>query len=297
MVHATKKEDDDLMYNNDPYDTGIPKYSTAQSVYDGLCELAQTEEMSILGEMFSDVSYENQDYYYTFHGNRLKEQFEEMTDWGNNLWVMDLAVWQIDQSEIHDLVWEALHNTEMAKRTGFKKLFVEHMLHGDRYQYDAVAEAYINELDELDRFDYYGMIQAFNRAMQACGKEVFDNPYSIFCHYFCEKVKNLRLQKETQLIAECRALLTSHDDFIFGLRSNQHLYNQLERQYENKVSQLQARYEEKVKLLTLAAERQGIVLTAAEDLIKLPEGDLHFKPAVVIQDGFLQDPGDEPDAD
>lgn len=285
------------MYNGDPYDTGTPKYATAQSIYDGLCELVQTEEMGILGEMFVDVSYENQDYYYTDHGSRLKEQFEEMTDWCSNLWVLDLAVWQIDRREIHDLVWEALHNSDMAKRTGFKKLFVDHMLYGDRQQYDVVSEAFVNELSELDRFDYYGMVQAFQRAMQACGKEVFRSPYPAFCDHFCEKVKNLRLQRETQLIVECRALLTSYDDFIFGLRSNQYLYTQLERQYNNKVLRLQASYEEIVKQLIATAERQGVVLTTGENLKGLPEGELEFKPAAAIQGGFLQDSADDPDVD
>ena len=255
----------------DPYDTGTPKYSTAQSIYDGLCELVQTEEMSILSEMFSDVSWDNQEYYYTFNGNRLKDQFEAITDWCSNMWLMDLAVWQIDQAEIHDLVWEALHNDDMAKRTSFKKLFIDHMLHGDKSDYDTITEAFILELEELSRFEYYEMIKAFNRAMQSCGKAMIVNPYPTFCHHYSEKVNNLKLQKETQLVAECRALLTSYDDFIFGLRANQHLYTQLELQYKSKVVQLQAAYEAKVRQLMLAAEKQGVVLAANEDVKMLPE--------------------------
>ena len=254
------------MYSEDPFDNGTPKYATAQSIYDGLCELVQTEEMSILSEMFQDVSYENQEYYYTFHGSRLKEQFENMTDYCENMWIMELAIFQIDRTELHDFVWEALHNDDLNKRISFKKLFIEQLLHGNRTQYESVKEAYIHELEDLDRFDYDEMSQAFNRAMQVCGQKIYDNPYPRFCRSLYEKISNLRLQKETQLIAECRALLTSYDDFLFGLRANQHLYEQLERQYHNKVLQLQADYAEKLEQLTAAARQQGVTLKISEDL-------------------------------
>ena len=36
---------------NDPYDSGIPKYMTAQDIYDALCELVQSEEQDILSQI------------------------------------------------------------------------------------------------------------------------------------------------------------------------------------------------------------------------------------------------------
>lgn len=253
----------------DPYDTGIPKYSTAQSIYDALCELVQTEEMSILSEIFNDVSWDNQTYYYTFNGDRLKEQFENIVK-ETDIWLLDLAIWQLDQLEIHDLVWEALHNPDLAKRLGFKKLFIDHMLRGNATLYNEAIESYVAELSELNRFDSWGMIVAYNKAMTARSCSTDTTPYLKFSHVLYEKASKLKLQKEIQLIIECRALLTSYDDFLFGLRANQHLYNQLKLQYDNKVLQLQASYEGKVKQLMLTAEEQGLVLASMEDLKRLP---------------------------
>ena len=243
---------------NDPYETGIPKYSTADSIYEALCELTQTEEMSILSEMFADVSYDNQGYYYTDKGCILKEKFEELSDYGNKMWLMDLAIWQIDQTEIHDLVYEALNNSDLAKRLGFKKLFIDQMLAGDKSDYDDITEEYIAELGELNRFDNWEMIKAFRRVMQARGKSMPVTPYPNFAYALCEKARNLNLQKETQLIVECRALLTSYDDFILGLRMNQALYTRLEEQYKAKVLQLKSNYEEVVRRILLEAQNQGI---------------------------------------
>ncbi len=257
---------------NDPFETGIPKYATASSIYDALCEIVQTEEMGILSEMFADVSYDNQGYYYTDKGSILKEKFEELSEYNNKMWVMDLAVWQIDQAEIHDLVYEALINSDLAKRLGFKKLFIDKMLGGDKSVYDEITEEYIAELMDLNRFDNWEMIKAFNRVMQARGKTLYVTPYPSFCNALCEKAKGLKLQEETQLIAECRALLTSYDDFMLGLHMNQVLHERLERQYNAKVLQLQASYEEKVRQLFLIAEKQGVILAPIEALKMLPEG-------------------------
>lgn len=256
---------------NDPFETGIPKYATASSIYDALCEMVQTEEMGILSEMFADVSYDNQGYYYTDKGSILKEKFEELSEYNNKMWVMDLAVWQIDQTEIHDLVYEALINSDLAKRLGFKKLFINMMLDGDKSEYDEITEEYIAELGELNRFDNWEMIKAFNRVMQSRGKTMYATPYPSFCYALREKAKGLKLQEETRLIAECRALLTSYDDFMLGLRMNQALHERLERQYNAKVLQLQASYEEKVRQLFLIAEKQGVILAPIEALKMLPE--------------------------
>lgn len=258
---------------NDPYETGTPKYSTATSIYDALCELVQTEEMSILSEMFADVSYENQGYYYTDKGSILKEKFEELSGYSDKMWIMDLAVWQIGQEEIHDIVYEALVNPDLAKRLGFKKLFIDKMLGGDKSEYDEITEDYIAELAELNRFDNWEMIKAFNRVMQARGKAMHVTPYPNFCYALIEKAKGLKLQEETRSIAECRALLTSYDDFLLGLRMNQALHEQLEQQYNTKVLQLQASYEEKLRQLFLIAEKEGVILATNNSLKMLPEPD------------------------
>jgi hypothetical protein len=256
---------------NDPYDSGIPKYSTTSAIYDALCELVQTEEMNILSEMFANVSYDNQSYYYTDKGNVLKEKFEELSDCGNKMWLMDLAVWQIDQTEIHDLVYECLVDSDLAKRLGFKKLFVEDMLGGVKSGYDQIIEEYIEELNDLNRFDNWEMIQAFNRVMQARGKSLHVTPYPTFCHSLQKRIMGLKIQEETQLIVECRALLNSYDDFMLGLRMNQALYERLEKQYDAKVLQLQTSYEEKIRQLHLMAKMQGIILAPVETVRLLPE--------------------------
>jgi len=258
---------------NDPYDNGTPKYSTAQDIYDALCELVQTEEMGILMQMFPDVSTDNQGYYYTDIGYGLKERFDQLIDYGDKMWVMNLAVWQIDQAanerlpEIHDLVYDALINSDLARRIGFKKLFIDHMLRGFEAEYAEVAEEFASELGDLNRFDNMEMIKAFNRVMNARGESTIVTPYPTFCFYLREKLQNLRLQKEGQIIVECRALLTSYDDFMLGLRMNQTLYEQLEQQYRSKTLWLQESYEEKVRQLILIAENQGINLQLPGDAV------------------------------
>jgi len=78
----------------DIYDNGTPKYSTATSIYEKLSEIYYNEEASILGEMFPDVSYDNQDYYYTDKGTKLKEKFDAVSGFGNKMWIIDLAISQ-----------------------------------------------------------------------------------------------------------------------------------------------------------------------------------------------------------
>lgn len=269
------------MYNPDPYDCGIPKYSTAQAIYDGLCELVNTEEMGILGEMFSDVSWDGQDYYYTEKGYTLKEQFEELSGYGEKMWIMDLAVWQIDKGDVHDFVYQALCNEDMAKRLGFKKLFVKYLLYGNGRDYDQIAEEFLNELQELNRFDYYQMVTTFAQVMANRGHTGSTTPYPAFCQALYEKCSNLRLPKETQIVAESRALLTSYDDFMYGLRMNQALNDALERQYQNKVAQLEAAYKEKVQQLYLLAAANGISvghIEVPQPLVQIPEMKLTGAP-------------------
>ena len=264
---------------NDPYDTGIPKYSTAQDIYDALCELAQGKEMGILSEMFTDVSWENQDYYYVSNGLELKEKFEEMTNWCNNMWILDLAICQIDESEIHDLVWECLINSDAAKRVGFKKIFVEKMLHGDASLYNEIIEEYYEATSDLNRFTFWEMTKAYNKVIEARGLQYDHYAYQNFCHSFTEKIRNLKLEKETRLIIECRALLTAYDDFLFGLRANQHLYNRLDALYIDRKKELEDAYNEKIKQLLLIAEKQGIALSL-EDSTKLLQGETNSEEVI-----------------
>jgi hypothetical protein len=87
-------------------------------------------------------------------------------------------------------------------------------------------------------------------------------------------MKNLRLPEETQLIVECRALLTSYDDFMFGLGLNAALHERLEQQYNNKLAQLQASYEEQRRQLLLIAERNGLSLEVLREIpptLMMPE--------------------------
>lgn len=85
---------------NDIYDTGTPKYKSPNSIYDGLCALVGGEEIHLLAEMFPDVSWERQGFYYQDNGDRLKDKFEELTDYGNKMWVMEIAGWQLDRDEV-----------------------------------------------------------------------------------------------------------------------------------------------------------------------------------------------------
>lgn len=255
---------------HDPYENGTPKYSTAQDIYDAICELVQTEEMNILSEIGADVSWENQTYYYTDKGNVLKEKFEELSEYGEKMWLINLAITQMDQLEIHNLVYESVVNSDLAKRIGFKKMFIEYMLSDRMYLYDAVIELYGAELQELDRFDRHEMISAFNRAMEANGMPVYGiTPYPIFAHRLSEKVRKLQLIEETKLIMECRSHLTAYDDFIFGLRVNQALHEQQEQSYKHKVAELQSSYNKKLNCLLIAAEKAGLIPVLTAELQRI----------------------------
>lgn len=255
---------------NDPYDNGgTPKYSTAQDIYDALCELVNTEEMSILSEIGIDVSWENQTYYYTDKGMKLKENFERMSEYDDKMWLMDLTIMQMDESEIHGLVYKALINTDLAKRIGFKKLFVEKMLSGNGKKYAKITDDFVDELGELDYFDSYSMMRAFNKVTEANDIHLYGvSPYPEFAYYLVDKVRNLQLKEETKLIAECRAHLTAYDDFIFGLRANQALHEQQERMYGQRVAELQTAYNEKLKYLFMVADRAGLLPELTTELQK-----------------------------
>lgn len=121
--------------------------------------------------------------------------------------------------------------------------------------------------ESLNRFGYYENARAFGKAMSNNGAPSSYNPYPVynsFCYHLREKINGLRLTEEVKLIAECRALLTSYDDFMFGLRMNQALHEAQERQYEQMTARLQASYEEKLGQLYLIAERMGITQMQSE---------------------------------
>lgn len=65
------------MFDGDPFDNGTPKYHSATDIYDAMQQMASGEEIGILSDMFSDVSWEGQDYYYTDNAAKLVEAGKE----------------------------------------------------------------------------------------------------------------------------------------------------------------------------------------------------------------------------
>jgi hypothetical protein len=260
---------------NDPYETGTPKYSTAQDIYDALREMSYGEEIGILSEMFSDVSWEGQDYYYVDNSGKLFERWEEITDRGDKMWLMDIAVWQLSDEDANEWFYEILNNDDLAKRIGFKKLFVDSVLSGMSSQYKEIAEAFEENLHELDRWNSHTNSLALEAALKTeslpMAWDVIRYKYNDLCSAIYNKLKGLRLDDEKQLIVESRAMLTGYDDFMFGLRANQALYQEQEKMYQNKVALLQARYEDVLKRLLLAAKKQGVVFVLDDSVKVLPE--------------------------
>ena len=246
--------------NNDIFDNGKTKYTSATEIYDGLCLVEQSEEISILSDMFSDISYDGQDYYYIDTASKLKEKFEELSEYLNKMYLLDLAVWQLDDCEIHDLVYEAMYDPELSKRLGFKKLFIDIMMNGYAPDYDEIIDASLDEIQELDRFDYYEINGIFCDALRERGRTIYISPYNDFCNALHKKANGIRLEDERTLIYQCRTLLNSYDDFILGLRANQELYTRLEQQFQSKTAQLQAAYECKLREIMALAEGQGVLL-------------------------------------
>ena len=249
------------MDNPDIYDTGTPKYQSATDIYDALGKMASGEEIGILSEMFADVSWENQDYYYADNGNKLHERWDAVTEYGDKMWLMDIAAWQLLDEDANDWVFEALINDNLAKRIGFRKIFIDTVLCGVQSKFRDTAEAFEECLRELNRFGFHENTEALYSALN--GEVDFGfvrSRYGDLCSAIYKKLKGIRLDSEKQLIVESRALLTAYDDFMFGLKSNQYLYNQQERMYRVKVAELQAKYDDVVRQLLAAAQMQGIVL-------------------------------------
>lgn len=257
------------MFDGDPFDNGTPKYHSATDIYDALQSMATGEEIGILADIFTDVSWEGQDYYYTDNAAKLVERWEQITDYGNKMWLMDIAAWQIDGEDANDWIYQILCNDDLAKRIGFKKLFVENVFCGMTNQYKAAAEAFEGELQELDRFDFYGNSKALADALASINWCIASNPYEKLCSAVYDKLKGLRLDAEKQLVAESRAMLTGYDDFMFGLRSNQALYEAQEKMYQNKMALLQEKYETAKRLLLSMAQEQGVVLQLPDAPLQL----------------------------
>jgi len=278
-----------MCYSLDPYNTGTPKYSTAQEIYEGLQTLAQGEEIGFIAQFAPDVSWEGQDYTYQDQGGKLLEQFERLSGYGEKLWIMDLALSQVDSNnaacEIHDLVYEALHNSGLAKRVSFKRLFCDIMLGGNTRQYAEIAQAYADELGGLSRFGYLENMLAFTKVMVTRGTPVILSPYQKFSRALFEKVCNLKLPEETKVIIQCRSLLTAYDDFIFGIRVNQALYDEQQHFWEQKAARLQAAYEKKLAGLWAVAERHGLLPEMGAEIRLLEEG--------AERDISLEDLGDD----
>jgi hypothetical protein len=275
----------------DIFDNGVPKYQSPQAIYDGLCELEQSEEINILTEMFPDVSYERQGYYYQDNGSRLKEKFEEFTDYGSNMWPMEVALWQmsgvkeysyISYPDVHDLVFEVLVNSDFAKRIGFKKLFVETML-GD---YDpnrkskVIIEDCAEEIRELNRFDFTRIANTLYKVLSTheslqytmWNPNVVHSRYNDFCNKFHDKLRRMDVRAEAALITECRSMLTAYDDFIHGLRVTQALHEYLEKTYGARLAKLQSQYDQRTAGLLMAAEKHGLLDAIKADIdLAVPE--------------------------
>ncbi|MDD3393921.1 MAG: hypothetical protein PHG19_04685 [Anaerotignum sp.] len=259
------------MSNGDPYDNGTPKYSQPLDIYDALQVMSSGEEIGILADMFSDVSWEGQDYYYTDNGSKLVERWDEITNYSDKMWLMDVAAWQLTDDDANDWIYQILCNDDLAKRIGFKKMFVETVLSGMGNQYKAAVVAFEEELQELDRFGFYENSRALGAALTSIGYNIIRNPYSDLCSAVYTKLKGLRLDAERQLIVESRAMLTGYDDFMFGLRSNQALYQAQEKMYQNKLTLLQKQYDDAKRLLLSMAQEQGVVLQLPDTQILIEE--------------------------
>ena len=257
------------MFEGDPFDTGTPKYHSATDIYDALRVMESGEEIGILADIFGDVSWEGQDYYYTDNGGKLVERWEKLTDDGDKMWLMDVAVWQLSDEDANEWMYQILCNDDLAKRIGFKKIFVETVLIGEANQYKRISDEFAEELQELDRNDFYENSKALATVFPDVAWDVIRYRYEKLCSAVYDKLKGLRLDPERQLIVESRAMLTGYDDFMFGLRSNQALYETQEKMYQSKVALLQGKYDAAKQLLLSMAREQGVVL-------RLPDGQLQL---------------------
>ena len=260
----------------DPYDTGTPKYSSANDIYEGLQTLAESEEMTLLSTIAEDVSWDNQDYIYYDKGYKLLQKFEKLTNRGDELWRVDLAVARIDGIDSNDWVYECLYNDDVAKRLGFKKIFVDKILDGNAKKYNAVATSFFERISELNRFEYGPMGVCLKEALDDNNIPApFGSNYGDLGRALYDKIQGLRIDDEIAIVHEARALLTSYDDFIFGLRVNEQLYKAQEEQFNIIKARLEAEFKQKAALMADAYKsRLLMVLEAAENaglMLQLPD--------------------------
>lgn len=261
--------------NGDIYDSGTPKYQTAQDIYDAICAMSSGEEIGIISNLFPDVSWENQDYYYTDAGAKLEERWNDKTDGGYEMWLMDVAAWQMTDGDANDFIYECLYREELAKRIGFKKIFIDTVLSGTSSNYGIVAAEFEENLNKLNRFDFNSNYKALGDTLAACGGySIYYNPYRSLCDAVYKKLRGLKLKDERQLIAESRAMLTAYDDFMYGLKSNQYLYNQQEIMYQKRVAELKANYENVVQALLASAKAQGVALELPTQPVELIDKEI-----------------------
>jgi hypothetical protein len=234
-----------------------------------------------------DVSWEGQNYAYNDKGYALKERWDGLTYNGCEFLSFDIALLQMGESEVHAAVYEVLRDATLAKRIGFKKIFVEQILRGDASRYDEIIEDFTERVGDLDRFDGYDMNIALHATLKEFGREtpgVFT--YPLLSHAVFDKLSKLKLEAEKLLIVESRAFLISYDDFIFGLKMNQGINEELQR----KIAELQFAFDKKVAQLRAAAERVGLLaaLDAALDAelqqFAQPEDVLEIDSAIVADE-------------
>jgi len=278
---------------------GELKYQSMDSIVEGLQEIVQTlEERSILSEMFADVSYENEGYYYNDKARSLLDKIAY--EKGCNSWdyepnpLFELALLKmrmmkdeygdrrwLTKKERKDLAFLALHESDVAIKLGLHKLLAE--------KYDLTPkevkrlmtewhEAW-HEASEFYGDFHLGIIRGFIEKLKPnylIGRRLV-HPYEIFNILEC-KVTSCNIDPELlTTAAECQSFLFSYEDFIQGLRANQALYNYQQTQYNQKLAELQAAYAEQVKLLYNAAAAQGVVLELPGEVVALPGFELEIR--------------------
>ena len=256
----------------DIFDAGKPKYQAPEEIYDAICTMASGEEIGILSDMFGDVSWEGQEYYYTDAGQKLQERIEAITDGGYDFLKMQLAAAQMDGIDTNDWIGRALINDDLSKRLGFKKLFTDCVL-GGYTGLDTVQERFRDAVSQLDRYDYMAMQTALAQALYDSGLPNWNAgiKYNDLCRSVYGKIERMKLGEERALITESRAMLTAYDDFMYGLRSNQRLFEYQEQAYKNKVAQLEANNKQIIAFLLQSAKEQGVVLTLPQEITKFIE--------------------------
>jgi hypothetical protein len=271
-----------MNYNPDPYSGGAPKWQSSDDIYEGLEEILRAEEIGIINELLrnsQDVSWENQDYEYIARALALKERWDKLSEYGEKDYLFSYAATQMDDGEIHDVVADCLRDPDIAKRFGFKKIFVETQLRGDGSRYAEIRDDIYERVHDLDRYDGWNFQRVFYDALKGCG---FGTPgvfsYDALANAVAAKFRKLPLGEYRELVAECRATLMSYDDFMFGLRANQALYDEQTRCFEGRLAALDAEYKKKEQFLLAAAERLGLgeklaALIGQEQAPALPTAD------------------------